>query len=739
MTAMHRSPQSPVVVIGGMHRSGTSCVAGLLHSAGLFLGDRLLAADPSNPRGHYEDLEFLEFHRELLRAHGFPDDGFIVDQPLEPTGRFVRRAAALVAERRRLMRPWGWKDPRTSLLLPFWHGIVPDARFLFVFRPPWDVVDSLYRRGDPVFARDPSFAVRVWLDYNTRIRDFARAHADCTLVRELSQIVADPDALCDDVRHRLNVTLDPPRFSVEPRLLRPASAAHAELLATTNPACVALYRDLQDLAGGAPIAPPATMPDESGIPPGGMAEWQRSRQPANPRRMARGQRVFIGVPVYRGEAFVAETLRSIQQQEHQDFQVCISVDAADERSAERCRPFLGDPRFELHVQSDHLGWAANLNWLMARCDGDFFCFWQQDDLAATNFLRRLVSHATHDPQVACVFADVQWFGSRIDRVESSSLTGFALERVLQQIEYGHYVPFFGLVRAEALAAAGPIRLTPYQSALEDQVWLARLAGVGPWHRVPGTLYFKRSHAAETHLDWESGAEEASRRAIWLEWGAGMLAAALAVSPPQEHGRLFDLLAERLTKPRPGRSLFHDAGATGVDAVAKFVADFAAIARHRFDLVGARDRLLDGYTRDAAEQGRIEIAIAAGEPGLALLGGGWADPEGGGVWSDGTEALVRLPVPATGTWQVALDAQPYREGHGRRAIEVRSDDRIIATWVCESADAGGGLRFVPPNQGPVVLQMRWAVSPESIGKGGDHRRLGICLHRIVIERISGHPS
>jgi hypothetical protein len=57
----------------------------------------------------------------------------------------------------------------------------------------------------------------------------------------------------------------------------------------------------------------------------------------------------------------------------------------------RASRFLRDPRFAMHVQSRQLGWAGNLNWLMDRCDGDFFCFWQQDDLAATSYLSRLVS------------------------------------------------------------------------------------------------------------------------------------------------------------------------------------------------------------------------------------------------------------------------------------------------------------------------------------------------------------
>jgi O-antigen biosynthesis protein len=87
---------------------------------------------------------------------------------------FVHRQSKLVEAKRSLLRPWGWKDPRSVLLLNFWAELVPDARYLFVFRPPWDVVDSLYRRGDRVFSLNPRFALTMWMHYNARIRDFAR-------------------------------------------------------------------------------------------------------------------------------------------------------------------------------------------------------------------------------------------------------------------------------------------------------------------------------------------------------------------------------------------------------------------------------------------------------------------------------------------------------------------------------------------------------------------------------------
>jgi len=57
-----------ILVIAGMHRSGTSLLAALASEAGFDMGARLLAAGPGNPGGHFEDLDFLELHDAALAA-----------------------------------------------------------------------------------------------------------------------------------------------------------------------------------------------------------------------------------------------------------------------------------------------------------------------------------------------------------------------------------------------------------------------------------------------------------------------------------------------------------------------------------------------------------------------------------------------------------------------------------------------------------------------------------------------
>ena len=60
-----RQRDSRCILVLGVHGSGTSAVAGVLHELGVMMGERLVPAAHTSPKGHFEDLEF----RRLLYAY----------------------------------------------------------------------------------------------------------------------------------------------------------------------------------------------------------------------------------------------------------------------------------------------------------------------------------------------------------------------------------------------------------------------------------------------------------------------------------------------------------------------------------------------------------------------------------------------------------------------------------------------------------------------------------------------
>ena len=277
--ARHDALDRPLLVCG-MHRSGTSLTASLLHAAGVRLGNRLLGANHGNERGHFEDLDIYEFHQAVLRSTGLGTEGFVaagaiaVPESLEPIGR------RLAADRARAGGVWGWKEPRTVLFLDYWDAILPTARYVFVFRRPWEVVDSLFRRGDEAFAGNPAFAAEVWLHYNRTILDFAGRHRDRCLVVEVDQVAADPRGLFAAVRSQLGIELADPPDLFEPRLLvGDGDPGHALAIRACLPEAEDVYRELRGRAGAPPLpAANATIGDCPTLGRRLLVEWRQTRR-----------------------------------------------------------------------------------------------------------------------------------------------------------------------------------------------------------------------------------------------------------------------------------------------------------------------------------------------------------------------------------------------------------------------------------------------------------------------------
>lgn len=244
------------LVIGGMHRSGTSLTASLLAHAGLHVGDNLLGCHHGNALGHYEDIGFLTFHERALMALGLGNEGYTTRPCSVMTPHLRRKARRLVAPRLASRRPWGWKEPRTVLFLDFWRELLPEARHLFVFRSPWEVADSLYRRGDPLFAADPVFALHVWLGYNRLIVDFMQAHPDRCLLVEIGQVIDDPATVFAAVESHLGLPLGEVRpLYREEHFVRGGHRDKAALVRAVLPEASDLYMDMRRISGSTSALP----------------------------------------------------------------------------------------------------------------------------------------------------------------------------------------------------------------------------------------------------------------------------------------------------------------------------------------------------------------------------------------------------------------------------------------------------------------------------------------------------
>lgn len=139
--------RAPLIIIG-MHRSGTSYVAQVLHHAGIFMG---VFKDH-----HFEAAHFRSLNQQLLQGQGA---SWLYPEPIAARREVSLSANELYSEHfqcnSRLQRlqlawqkpDWGWKDPRNTFTLPVWLRCYPGARVLHLTRNIDEIARSLQRRN----------------------------------------------------------------------------------------------------------------------------------------------------------------------------------------------------------------------------------------------------------------------------------------------------------------------------------------------------------------------------------------------------------------------------------------------------------------------------------------------------------------------------------------------------------------------------------------------------------------
>lgn len=202
--------QQVVVVVLGMHRSGTSAITRSLQTAGIQLGDQLMAPAANNEKGFYEDLDIVALNEEMLRVTGRKWDSLEplqeVDADLLCRKGYLLRAVSLLRDKLGDEQAFGFKDPRTARLLPFWQRVFASVdfsvRYVMAYRNPLSVVRSLERRDG--FASTKSFLLTA--DYLLGCLSLAQDNQ--LLMIDYDCLVSKPRAELERLSVYLDVPLD---------------------------------------------------------------------------------------------------------------------------------------------------------------------------------------------------------------------------------------------------------------------------------------------------------------------------------------------------------------------------------------------------------------------------------------------------------------------------------------------------------------------------------------------------
>jgi len=205
----------------------------------------------------------------------------------------------------------------------------------------------------------------------------------------------------------------------------------------------------------------------------------------------------IGVPVYNGDAYLAEALTSILDQSFRDFELILSDNASTDRTASIAQEFARrDSRVTIRRNDVNVGLSANFNLLVPLARGRYFKWASSDDVLRPGYLERCVEVLESRPGTVLVYTRAE-FIDQAGRPFEKDDPGWHLvdddpaERLRTVIRSGHMVnSILGVIRADALRRT---RLLPRYPGGDYRV-LGELSLLGTFVELSDPLYVRRIHA-----------------------------------------------------------------------------------------------------------------------------------------------------------------------------------------------------------------------------------------------------
>ena len=205
-----------IIPVLGMHRSGTSALAGLLHSSGIVMGKPKEFKPkplPQNPKGFFENYSIRSLNDQILINQG---NNYAVTSWKLPIPKVtflkkeIKKAARIILDNNKSNSYWGWKDPRTCLTFELWImaasslALQNELRPIYIFRSPSAVARSLEVRNNIM----QETALALWLEYNKRAYSILKQYKLNTLFICYEELNQDTQRQAERIKKFLNVSFE---------------------------------------------------------------------------------------------------------------------------------------------------------------------------------------------------------------------------------------------------------------------------------------------------------------------------------------------------------------------------------------------------------------------------------------------------------------------------------------------------------------------------------------------------
>lgn len=209
-------------------------------------------------------------------------------------------------------------------------------------------------------------------------------------------------------------------------------------------------------------------------------------------------RLSIGLAVYNGENYLAESLDALLGQSYENFELIISDNASTDDTADICRRYeKQDSRIRYFRQPRNLGLAPSVNFLIGQARGELYKEASHDDLYASTLLESCIDALDEHPQVVLAHswtAKVDGSGSVAEAYDYplTTATPRAPERFRSMLFDSGGDDDYGVMRMDVRRRTA--LMGSYHHS--DRTTTAEIVLYGPFYQVPDWLYFRREHPGQ---------------------------------------------------------------------------------------------------------------------------------------------------------------------------------------------------------------------------------------------------
>lgn len=214
--------------------------------------------------------------------------------------------------------------------------------------------------------------------------------------------------------------------------------------------------------------------------------------------------ISVGMPVYNGERFVAESIESVLAQTEGDFELIIADNASTDGTEAICREYAArDDRIRYIRNPSNIGAAGNYNLLLDRARAEFFRWSNADDLLEPHLHERCLGTLRAHPEAVLAYGKTVFIDDHGETIEpyedrlgiNDARPSDRLRRYSSRVGLTNAI--YGLMRTAAVRHTHVFGDGTLPAA--DTAFMAELIMHGGFVEIPEPLFYRRMHEGTTIL------------------------------------------------------------------------------------------------------------------------------------------------------------------------------------------------------------------------------------------------